>query len=164
MTKNPDLKRSRFAALAMTLAALASSLAFATQPEDDLTRTISALDEAAFDAFNRCSDPVQLSKHATFFDVDVEFYHDNGGVTWTREAMLANTSKYACGKYRRELIAGSLKVFPVKDFGAIAQGTHQFCGLPSGPCEGRAEFTTLWRLRDNAWQMTRVLSYGHRAN
>ena len=31
----------------------------------------------------------------------VEFYHDTGGVTWTRQDMIANTEKYVCGKFRR---------------------------------------------------------------
>src|SRR5688500_4943279 len=56
-----------------------------------LTRTIAALDTAVFDAFNTCSTPVQLQKHATYFSPDVEFYHDTGGVTWSREEMIEST-------------------------------------------------------------------------
>jgi hypothetical protein len=41
--------------------------------------------------------------------------------------MLANTRRYACGHYIRQLVPGSLRVDPVKDFGAIAQGEHRFC-------------------------------------
>jgi hypothetical protein len=132
--------------------------------KDALFETISELDTAAFDAFNTCSSSDQLQKHASYFAPDVEFYHDNGGVTWTRDTMLANTQKYVCGKFRRELIPGSLKVFPIKDFGAIAQGTHQFCQFDTGKCDGLADFVIVWRDKDNKWEMTRVLSYGHRAN
>src|SRR5690606_2044652 len=91
---------------------------------DDLTTTVAALDRAVFDSFNHCQDPAQLEKHASYFDPAVEFYHDTGGVTWSREAMLENTRKHACGHYTRELVEGSLQVFPIKDFGAIAQGSH----------------------------------------
>jgi hypothetical protein len=129
---------------------------------DPLFDQIAAADSAAFDAFNQCKEPAQLARHATFFSPDVEFYHDNGGVTWNRDAMLANTAKYVCGNFRRELIPGTLKVFPVKGFGAIAQGSHQFCQFASGQCEGMADFTVVWRNSDSQWQMTRVLSYGHR--
>jgi hypothetical protein len=133
------------------------------QAQEPLFNEISALDTAVFDAFNHCSDPAQLQKHAGYFDAGVEFYHDTGGVTWTREAMLANTAKYVCGNFRRELIPGSLKIYPIKDFGAVAQGAHRFCQIGSGKCEGMADFVIVWRLRDSQWQITRVLSYGHHA-
>ena len=129
---------------------------------DDLTTTVATLDRAVFDSFNRCQDPAQLEKHAGYFDPEVEFYHDTGGVTWTREAMLENTRKHACGHYTRELVAGSLQVFPVKDFGAIAQGSHRFCEVATGKCEGLADFVMLWHRHDGTWSITRVLSYGHR--
>ncbi|HEY0975409.1 MAG TPA: nuclear transport factor 2 family protein [Solimonas sp.] len=134
------------------------------QGVDPLFETLAALDEAAFDAFNRCSDPAQLQKHASYFAPDVEFYHDNGGVTWTREAMLANTAKYVCGKFRRERVPGTFVVHPIKDFGAIAQGSHRFCQFDSDTCDGLADFTMVWRKVGAEWQITRVLSYGHRPN
>jgi len=146
------------------LLAIALSAALpAALAADPLTEQVSALDSAAFDAFNRCQDPAQLARHATYFAPDVEFYHDNGGVTWTRDAMLANTAKYVCGKFRRELVPGTLHVFPIKAFGAIARGTHRFCQFDSGKCDGLADFTIVWRLKDGQWQMTRVMSYGHRS-
>ena len=43
----------------------------ATQGADDLLDTISALDAAAFDAFNRCDSVGQLEKHASYFAPDV---------------------------------------------------------------------------------------------
>jgi hypothetical protein len=126
--------------------------------------TIAALDAATFDAFNKCGDPAQLKKHAGYFDPDVEFYHDNGGVTWNRDSMIANTEKYVCGKFSRELIPGTLKVFPIKDFGAIAQGSHRFCQFDTKSCDGIAEFTMIWAYKEGVWKITRVLSYGHRAS
>jgi len=129
---------------------------------DSLFDTIAALDSAVFDAFNKCSSPAQLQKHASFFAPDVEFYHDKGGVTWTREAMIANTRKNVCGNFRRELVAGTLRVYPIKDFGAIEQGSHEFCQFATGKCDGLAEFVIVWRHRNASWQITRVLSYAHR--
>jgi len=136
------------------------------QAADDaaLTATIARLDSDMFAAFNQCDKPGQLDKYASYFDPNIEFYHDNGGVTWTRDVMIGQTEKNVCGKYRRELVPGSLKVSPVKDFGAIATGSHTFCQVGANKCEGIAEFTLIWRLRDGAWQVTRALSYGHRAN
>lgn len=130
----------------------------------DLSAEIEALDTAVFDAFNACSDPRQLELHASYFSPEVEFYHDTGGVTWTRDDMIANTRKYACGNYTRELVAGTLQVYPIKDFGAIAQGVHRFCATGTGKCDGMADFVLVWRHRDGQWQITRSLSFGHRPN
>jgi len=134
------------------------------QATDPLFETISALDTAVFDAFNNCSSPEQLQKHASYFAPDVEFYHDTGGVTWSRQEMLTNTAKNACSNYRRELVSDTLKVFPIKDFGAIEQGSHRFCQFAGGKCEGIADFVIVWSNQYGHWQITRVLSYGHRAN
>ena len=130
---------------------------------DALFDTISALDTAVFDAFNHCSVPAELQKHASYFAPDVEFYHDTGGVTWTRKEMIDKTRQNVCGHFRRELVPGSLKVYPIKDFGAIEQGVHRFCQFDTGKCDGIADFTIVWRHQGDAWQITRVLSYGHRA-
>lgn len=146
----------------LSLAVIAFS-ATAEPADKQLTATITALDFAVFDAFNRCSEAEQLAKHASYFDENVEFYHDNGGVTWNRDTMLANTAKYVCGNFRRELIPGSLQVHPVKGFGAITQGSHRFCQFATNTCDGLADFTMIWREQDGNWQLTRVLSYGHRA-
>lgn len=142
---------------------LASAPAVAAEPADSLPATIARLDGEVFDSFNHCADPAQLDRHASYFDPAVEFYHDTGGVTWNREAMLANTRTYACGHYTRQLVAGSLKVYPIQGFGAIAQGQHRFCDSSSGRCDGLADFTMIWRLHDGRWSITRVLSYAHRA-
>ena len=147
--------------------AVFASMAFAVSAANpqpaSLQDTIAALDSAVFDAFNRCADPAQLQKHAEHFATDVEFYHDTGGVTWTRDAMIANTGKYVCGHFTRELVPGSMKIYPIRDFGAVSQGVHRFCQIASGQCEGLADFVIVWRKQDDKWRITRVLSYGHRA-
>ena len=151
--------------------ALVSPIALAseTQPvprqsSEALFDNIAALDSAVFDAFNHCSSPGELQKYASYFSPDVEFYHDTGGVTWTRDAMVANTAKNVCSHFRRELVSGSLRVYPIKDFGAIEQGVHRFCQFKTGTCEGIADFVMIWRNQHGTWQITRALSYGHRPN
>ncbi|KFN41032.1 nuclear transport factor 2 family protein [Arenimonas oryziterrae] len=157
----PQIALLSFAALLLPVTVAAADAANAADP---LLERMAALDGAVFDAFNHCDAPGELDKHAAFFAPDVEFYHDTGGVTWTRDAMIANTQKYVCGHFRRELVAGSLRAYPVKDFGAIVQGTHRFCQFDTGACEGIADFSMVWREKDGQWQITRVLSYGHREN
>ena len=148
----------------LLLASTAEARAAEGQASSALTDEISALDSKVFDAFNHCGEPGRLDEHAGYFSPDVEFYHDTGGVTWTRDEMIANTRKYVCGNFTRELVPGTLKVYPVKDFGAISQGVHRFCQLASGQCEGLADFVIVWRQQAGQWQITRVLSYGHRAS
>ena len=132
-------------------------------PPDPLYQSILALDTAAFDAFNHCSDASQLEKYARYFAKDVEFYHDNAGFTRGRDRMIADTRRNVCGKYRRELDLATLRVYAIEGFGAIAQGTHRFCHFDSDTCEGVGEFTLVWRQEDGQWRITRALSYAHRA-
>jgi hypothetical protein len=132
--------------------------------EIPLLERMTALDTQLFESFNHCEDPKKLDKHASYFSADVEFYHDNGGVTWDRDTMISNTKKNACGNYTRQLVAGSLKVHSIKEFGAITEGVHVFCQNKNQECEGKADFVMVWRNTNNKWEVTRVLSYGHREN
>jgi hypothetical protein len=129
---------------------------------DPLYQRMLSLDAALFDSFNHCSDPAQLERHAAFFAKDVEFYHDLGGVTLGVEAMMRNTRQNVCGKFRRELDPASFRVFPIPGYGAMVIGKHRFCHTAT-TCEGSGEFTTVWRDKDGTWQITRALSYAHRA-
>ena len=66
-----------------------------TTPSDELSRTIGSLDSALFDAYNECD----LEKFATFFTDDVEFYHDQGGVTLGRQNLTNPCRKTSAAKY-----------------------------------------------------------------
>jgi len=155
----------RFAAMRGALAfafALGSTSVLAnddgTDPE--LAKVIGALDQQVFDAYNRCD----LETFSRFFAPDVEFYHDKGGVTWDRNSVVENTRKWICGKVRRELLPETLRIYPIAGFGAVEEGEHRFCQVATGECEGIAKFIMIWRKRGETWEMTRVISYGHRPN
>lgn len=143
-------------------------LAFLSLPslanEISLEDRMKALDRELFASFNNCQNPEELDKHANYFSPDVEFYHDNGGVTWDRDTMISNTKKNACGNFTRKLVAGSFKAYPIKGFGAITEGIHIFCQTKTKKCEGKADFVMVWRNVNNKWEITRALSYGHRGN
>ena len=149
--------------ISLTLVAfLGFTTAARAQPTSDaatLSQTIAKLDAEVFDAYNRCD----LTAFGKFFDPNVEFYHDTGGATFDRRTVVENTRKYICNKVRRELIASSLIVYPIKDFGAIAEGEHRFCPIVGGACEGVAKFLIVWHKEGSGWRITRVISYGHRA-
>jgi hypothetical protein len=125
--------------------------------DDALARKVSELDAAVFDAYNQC----ELKRFGDFIAPDVEFFHDNAGLMLTRAKVVEATEKFICNKVRRELVAGSLRVYPIKDYGAIAIGEHRFCEMPANECVGIAKFTNVWRERNGKWQMTRILSYDH---
>ena len=132
--------------------------------EAPLEDRMKVLDTELFESFNNCQSPEELEKHASYFSLDVEFYHDNGGVTWDRKSMISNTKKNACGNYIRKLVAGSFKAYPINEFGAITEGVHIFCETKTKKCEGKSDFVMVWRNVNNKWEITRALSYGHREN
>lgn len=160
--KNNNAKgTSAMKRLLLPLLLLASTTA--TAADKDLTAAMRQLDTALFDSFNRCADEDQLARHAALFAEDVEFYHDNGGVTWDRASMIENTRNNACGNYRRELLEQTFRAYPINNFGAITQGVHRFCENATGRCEGMADFVMVWKKTDaGEWKITRALSYGHR--
>jgi len=125
---------------------------------DALTRTVAALDTKVFDAYNTCD----MKTFGQYFSTDVEFYHDKGGLMTSRDAVVDATRRNICHKVKRELV-GSLEVYPIKDYGAIEIGTHRFCQIDSGKCEGMGKFLHIWRYQGGQWQMTRVVSYDHHA-
>jgi hypothetical protein len=130
--------------------------------DDGLYRTIAALDTAVFDAFNRCD----LEKFGSFFPDELEFYHDNGGLTdRTRKSLVESLKNNICGKVRRELVPGSLEVYPMHGYGALEIGVHRFQhpGREKTEPVGEAKFIHLWQNQDGVWRITRVISFDHHA-
>jgi|SRR5215470_11249811 len=131
------------------------------QSQEELDKAIAALDAALFDSYNKCD----LEKFSSFFVENVEFYHDQGGVTLGRAALTDSVKKNICGKVTRELVPGTLQVFYMKGFGAIEMGIHRFHHPGHEDTEGVGEgrFIHLWQYNDGAWKITRVMSYDHHA-
>src|SRR6266576_2059930 len=96
---------------------------------------------------------------------DVEFYHDQGGVTLGRAALTESVKNNICGKVTRELVPGSLQVYYMKGFGAVEIGVHRFHhpGHEDTEPVGEAKFIHLWQYEDGAWKITRIISYDHHA-
>jgi uncharacterized protein DUF4440 len=130
-------------------------------PGDPLFSTLASLDGALFEAFNTCD----LEKFGSFFVDDVEFYHDKGGVTLGRQALVASIKNNICGHTRRDLIQGTLEVHPMDGYGALMIGSHRFCDVKLKQCDGTTggvgKFIHLWQHKDGAWKITRVVSYDH---
>ena len=126
---------------------------------DELSDKVNALDTALFDAYNRCD----LERLGTFFSDDVEFYDDQTGLMVGRENLTEAVKNNICGKVRRELVPGTMKVYPMKGFGAVQMGVHRFHQPKVDPnnAVGEAQFVHLWRNFDGVWKITRVISYDH---
>jgi hypothetical protein len=131
------------------------------QNQADLDRAVTALDAALFDAYNHCD----LDKFASFIDENVEFYHDQGGLTLGRAALTDSIKKNICGKVTRELVPGTLQIYYMKGYGAVEVGVHRFHhpGHEDSEGVGEGKFIHLWRYSDGAWKITRVISYDHHA-
>lgn len=146
----------------MLVAAAAHADTATTGPRDtpeQLTRRVESMDRALFDAFNGCD----LDKLESFFVADLEFYHDKDGLTASRAKFISDVKKNVCGKFRRELVPGTLEVWPLGDYGAVYSGTHRFCKTGAGKCEGMGRFMHIWRNQGGDWKITRVVSYDHKA-
>src|SRR5256712_10642205 len=129
--------------------------------QEELDKAIATLDSALFDSYNRCD----LEKFSSFFVDDVEFYHDQGGVTLGRGNLTDSVKKNICGKVTRELVPGTLQVHHMKGYGAVEMGVHRFHhpGHEDTEPVGEGRFIHLWQYKDGAWKITRVISYDHHA-
>jgi hypothetical protein len=132
----------------------------AIKSQEELTKAVTALDKELFDAYNTCN----LDKLGTLVADDLEFYHDKTGLAVGKQPFLDAIKNNICGKVTRQLVAGTLEVYPLHGYGAVEIGVHRFYHPASSPDKdvvGEAKFVTLWQYKDGAWKITRVVSYDH---
>ena len=121
---------------------------------DTLFKTIQSLDTQMFDAYNHCDLPTL----GAMVSDDLEFYHDQTGLSVGKGPFLAAIKQNICGKVERALLPDTLEVYPLKGYGAVEIGVHR--GRPEDGV-GDAKFVTLWQNKDGVWKVTRVISYNH---
>jgi ketosteroid isomerase-like protein len=145
--------------VAFTLTVLLLSASAAAQTRSPLYEEIAAADKKLFDAFN-AGDARTVG---LMFDKSLEFFHDRGGLSGYEGTMKQLTENFARpDRPRRELVPGTLEVYPIKDYGAIEVGAHRFCHEENGkPDCGVFKFTHVWQKKDDGWKITRVISYDH---
>jgi hypothetical protein len=126
---------------------------------DDLYKTVAGLDTAVFDAYNHCD----LDKLGSMVAEDLEFYHDQTGLAVGRKPFVEAIKTNICNKVHRELVAGTLEVYPLKGYGAVEMCVHRFAhpNDPNPGPGGEAKSVMLWQLKDGAWTLTRVISFDH---
>jgi ketosteroid isomerase-like protein len=126
-------------------------------PTDELYKTIAGLDTKLFDAYNRCD----LNKLGSLVTEDLEFYHDQTGLAVGRQNLVDAVKQNICGKVHRELVPGTLEVYPLKGYGAVEIGVHRFTHPDDASNVGEAKFTMIWQLKDGVWKISRVISFDH---
>lgn len=125
----------------------------------DLRSEIAAADSQIFAAFNARD----LARLRSFFTRDLEFYQDNEGVESYAKTIKDFAQLFGQpAAIHRELIPGTLEVYPIKDYGAIEIGRHRFCHVENGKDDcGTFSFVHIWRRTKTGWKIARVVSYGH---
>jgi hypothetical protein len=99
---------------------------------------------------------------ARYFTPDLEFYHDTGGLQTWAQATAGLKSTFVKSPDIRRTLVDAIEVYPIRDYGAIEVGVHQFCHRENGHQEcGTFKFVHVWRHSAAGWQVARVVSYGH---
>lgn len=124
----------------------------------ELYKTIVNLDSVFFDAYNHCD--TKFETYADFYADDIEFYHDQGGLSNSKKDILEGTKKFICGKVTRTLVPSSIEVYPIKDYGAIEIGLHSFSNNTNPPDEPKkvSRFTIFWKQINGKWKIAKVVS------
>lgn len=135
---------------------LPSKKANAYKPDQQaLYDTIVIQDSLFFHAYNTCDMATQAAMYAD----SIEFYHDQGGLMTDKQLLLQKTKENICGKVTRELVPGSIEVYPIKNFGAIEMGLHKFHNnQEKDAVSHESKFIIIWKQQSNGWKLSRVIS------
>ncbi len=162
--------------LTLSLSAVLLPAAATAQPRPGPVATKELHDEIAekdrvfFDAFfNRCD----VATVGALVTEDFEFYHDKGGMTANSREEFVKAIQGTCDRQkagtdyraRRELVEGTLEVYPLNNYGAVEIGVHRFYQKLEGGGEKLVEiskFMNLWKKEGKEWRMSRVVSYDHK--
>lgn len=123
---------------------------------EPLYGVIAQQDSLFFHAYNNCD----MKTMTNTFSDSLEFYHDVTGLSASKKEVLASTKKNICGKVTRELVPGSLEVYPIHGYGAVEIAYHRFHNnqQPVGTPSKASKFIVLWKNTDSHWQISRVIS------
>lgn len=131
-----------------------------SDPSNELEQEILSMDSILFTAFNK----QDLETIKNIFSKDLEFYHDKAGLG-NYEQNIKSSEDLFNRDYvlHRELVPGTTEIHPIKDYGAVQIGQHEFCHEENGKMDcGTFKFIHIWqRQEDGGWQLTRVISYDH---
>ncbi|GAB2809277.1 nuclear transport factor 2 family protein [Ferruginibacter profundus] len=151
-----------FAVLSITLllniAANAQEKKVAQTPQE-LYNEIAHMDSVIFGYFNT----QQFEPFKALFTKDLEWFQDNDGLVPYNTVFKNFRNNFnRPSKLTRQLVGGSLEVHPIKNYGAIEIGVHQFKHIENGKEEtGTFKFVMIWQKKNGQWKISRVVSYDH---
>ena len=126
-----------------------------TPPVQSLHDSVVTLDSLLFSAYNNC----KMEVFASLVSEDLEFYHDQGGMTTLKSAVVDGIRNNVCGKVTRILLPGSIEVYPIPGFGAVQMGQHRFHNNREPDAPSRfSRFVHIWKREGSAWRLSRVVS------
>ncbi|HEU4554603.1 MAG TPA: nuclear transport factor 2 family protein [Chitinophaga sp.] len=150
-----------FAAFLLTAACATSKKGWLSQvpayspASKELYDTIAHMDSVWQDSYNNCKMEVQEQ----LFSENLEFYHDKTGLMTSKAALINALKNNICGKVTRELLQGSIEVYPIGNYGAVEMGYHRFHNIRENSTSHFAKFVHIWRREDDGqWRITRVIS------
>lgn len=125
------------------------------KPESkELYDSIVHMDSVWEDSYNNC----KLDVQGQLISDDLEFYHDRTGLMTSKKALIEALKNNICGKVTRELLKGSIEVYPINNYGAVEMGYHRFHNKTENVTGGYSRFILIWRHEKGQWQITRVVS------
>lgn len=140
-----------------------------TPRHPELHQLILIKDSLLFDiGFNQ----IDTSQVADLIAQDFEFYHDEHGITDSKDAFLTSIAGLSELPFKtwRTLKKESVEIFPLYSdnktelYGILQTGIHEFYQQHEGE-EARktstAQFSHLWILEEDAWKLKRVISFDH---
>ena len=157
----------KFKPITIILLLLINSIGYSQQTYKDILATkyvpidseiyaiIAAKDKEYFDAYNACD----MEKQRSLYSEDLEFFHDKGGLSTSKQEVLSSIEKNICGKVTRTLIEGSIEVYPIKDYGAIEIGYHKFYNNQEPNAKSKpSKFIIVWKNENERWYISKVIS------
>lgn len=137
----------------------------ASDEQRRLLQVLGEKDGELFDAVFTTRDDAALR---ALLSEDFEFYHDsNGLVSTSADEFMASIRKSTDASMQRRLVPGSMKVYPLQDFGAIQEGVHEFLVVENAEpprLVETARFFHVWQKRGGEWKLKREFSYDHRGD
>ncbi len=129
------------------------------QTSQVLYSEIAHMDSVLFNYFNT----QQFAPFKAMFTKDLEWFQDNDGLLLYKKVFdNFNMMFKRPNKLSRQLVSGTLEVHPVKTYGAIEIGVHQFKHMENGKEEtGTFKFLMIWKKLNGQWKIARVVSYDH---
>jgi hypothetical protein len=116
--------------------------------------TIVYLDSIFFNAYNTCDMELQ----SEFYSDNIEFFHDQGGLSNSKQDILAAIKNNICGKVTRERTKESIEVYPIANYGAIEIGLHRFHNNVENSTSDPSKFIIFWQKINGRWIVGKVVS------